>query len=142
MAVRPKRVFAFRRACFVEQARLRGEDIRSLGMGPDCDRRFRGCHLFRGPRDVDGCSLGALGCRPRHRPIEGPIDLEYARTIAELLQPRAVRLRQVVACDPQKLRGGDIEEGHSVGGKLLDRLDRPSGGDGPSERLKVRGQCL
>ena len=70
---------------------------------------------------MDGSSERALGRTPRDRAVEGPVELERARSVAIGEQPTAIRVRQALAADPCELARRDVGEDEVGARELVDR---------------------
>src|SRR5262245_32998092 len=103
MAVGPGRVFSGRGARGVEETGLREQDERPLGVLAAPDRRLRGRELKERPAQVDGAGPGAFLRFPGDRAAQGPVQLEGAGAVAEVLEPPHVARRETMTGDPDDL---------------------------------------
>src|SRR5919204_3449074 len=99
MTVGPGRVFAGRCASGVEERGLREQDERTVvtHAAPGGPLRMR--DLLERAADVDRRRPPTFRLRPRDRPVERPVQLESARTVAVVAQRALVAVGQSPPCD-------------------------------------------
>jgi hypothetical protein len=87
--------------------------------------RFLGAgDLLESAAEVEGGCAGALLRPPGDRPVEGEVELEDARAVAEPGQPPRVALGKPVARQAEQLPRGDVQQDRGGTGEL------PEGRDG------------
>src|ERR687892_2038032 len=129
MTVRPRRVFAFGCAAWIEEALLREYDEGPLCMDPSPYGRLRTVDLFQPTSDVDGGRLRAFLRLPRDRSVEGPVDFEDTRAVTESLQLRAILGGQTRLGDVRQLSRGHVEQDFLCFGYLFQGVDPGTDGD-------------
>jgi hypothetical protein len=116
-------VLSRRRARRIEEALLRDQHERPLGVATVRDVVEGGGHLGEGAAQVDGPRAPALGSAPRNRTCERVVHLENPRTGPEGPQLAPVVGRQAVSGDALQRRRRGVEQIGAQMTQLLDRLD-------------------
>src|SRR6202044_3461334 len=92
------------------------------------------------PAKMDrGCPRALRGL-PRDRPRECPIDLERARSVAELIERAAIARGQAIASQGQKLTRGDVEKCQRGVRELAEVRHRRARLEAAAERAEMRDQ--
>ena len=125
MAVGPERVLARRRPGRVGHARLDAEHEGTVRVPAAGDRPLGRGHLLGRAAEVDRAGARDRGVRPGHRRVEGVVDLEHPRAVAEPLQPAPVAHGQAGPRDLQDLARGEVEQ-----------RSRGAGGSPPRSRTR------
>src|SRR5215207_380708 len=140
VAVGPNGMLARRRAGRVEEALLRQQHERSLGMLAAPHGGFTGGDLLQRASEVDGPGPQALDGPPGDRAVEREIYLEDAGTVTVILEGAPVALGDVRPRDVEQLAGRDVEEDRARARHLLDRVHPDAGEDLAAEGDQVRGE--
>ena len=130
---------AFRRPRPVEPALLGEQDERPIRRPTARDAPFRARDLLERSAQVDGAGIGELSRTPRDRAVDGEIELEDARPVAESLEAAAVAVRQPVASDPGELTPASMSNTATRwSGRSSSPIDSPARDDATAERLELR----
>ena len=103
VAVSPSDVFARGSAGGIEERRLREEDERALRMTAVAHIVFRCGDFLEGAAEMDGGGAGTLGRLPGNGSVQGVIDFEDARAVAESCELVSKPRRKAIASDTQEL---------------------------------------
>src|SRR5262249_37891051 len=123
VAVRIARVLAFGRPPGVELALLHEQHEGPLGMLAAPDGGLRGRDLVQRATEVYGRGLQAAGVAPRDRPVQRPVELERAGTVAVAAEPTDVACGQDRFSDVGELRRAGVEENDASGRKVGEAAD-------------------
>ncbi len=110
VAVRVARVLAGRCPRRVDLALLAEDQEGALAVASAVHVALRGADLLEGAPHVHRGGLAARRVLPGDRPVEGPVELEDAGTVAVAREPAAVAGGKRVAGDADELLGGGVEE--------------------------------
>src|SRR6266850_2550407 len=140
VAVRPYRVLPRGRARWIEEALLADEDEGAL-RGPSMrDLGFALSDLIERAAEVHRACTEALLRAPRDRPVDGVIELEDARPVAERTEPGAIAIGQARTGDLIELSRRHVAEVGARGTELIEGAHAAAGLDRPAERAQSRGE--
>ena len=138
--VRPERRLPGRRARGIDDTRLHGQNVGTLGHPPARDVVLRRRDLLACAAEVHRGGLADARIAPRDRPGERHVDLAHAAARLEPLESAPVAIRQARGAHRQERGDADVKHGRVVLVELREVSDLPPEVDAPTVRLEVRDE--